>query len=91
LVEKLSLNDYEIINPPGFMKHKATGGYFCQSCLLTRHVPFELATIDTKKMLCRNCKETYKIDYSVLICDAYLSMVHDRAVKELIYNNDDNA
>jgi len=91
LIAKPNLNDYEIINPPGFMKHKATGGYFCQHCLLRRHVASELSTIDTKTMLCRSCKETYEINYSVLICDPYLSMVHDRAANELIHKNENQA
>lgn len=89
-ISKPNLNDYEIINPPGFMKHKATGGYFCQPCLLLRHVVSELSTIDTKKMLCRSCKETYEIDYSVLICNPYLSMVHDKAANELIHKGKEN-
>ena len=88
---KPNLNDYEIINPPGFMRHKATGGYFCQPCLLLRHVASELSTIHTKKILCRSCKETYEIDYSVLICDPYISKVHDRAADELIHKNENHA
>ena len=91
LIAKPNLNDYEIINPPGVMKYKKSGGYFCQPCLLLKHVASELSTIDTKKMLCRSCKETYEIDYSVLICDKYLSMVHDRAANELIHKNKDKA
>lgn len=89
LIQKPNLNDYEIINPPGFIKHKATGGYFCQPCLLLRHVATELSTIDTKKMLCRSCQETYEIDYSVLIYGPYLTMVHDRAANEFIHKNKD--
>jgi len=88
LMAKPNPNDYEIINPPGFMKHKATGGYFCQPCLLLKQLPSQLSTIDKKQMLCRICKETYDIDYSVLICDEYLSMIHNRAVSELIHKNE---
>lgn len=80
--------DYEIINPPGFMRHKITGGYFCHPCLIQRHTASELSTISTKEFVCRICKESYKIDYSVLICDKYLSMVHDRAADELIHKKE---
>lgn len=80
--KKPNLKDYEIINPPGFMKHKK-GGYYCQPCLIQRHIASELSTITEKEFVCRACKESYKIDYSVLICDKYLSMVHDRAADEL--------
>jgi len=87
-IKKPKLKHYEIINPPGFMRHKKTGAYYCQPCLIQRHIASELSTIAEKEFVCRICKESYKIDYSVLICDKYLSMVHDRAVEELIHKKE---
>lgn len=80
-----TIKDYEIINPPGFIRHKKTGAYFCQPCLRQRHIASELSIISQNEFYCRVCKESYRVDYSVLICDEYLSMVHDRAAKELIH------
>ena len=88
LHKRPKLKDYEIINPPGFMRHKTTGAYFCQPCLIQKHIASELSTISLKEFRCRNCNESYKIDYSVLICDKYLSMVHNKAVEELIHKKE---
>ena len=88
LLKKPRIKDYEIINPPGFLRHKKTGGYFCQPCLTDKHKASELSTVSEKEFLCRVCKESYKIDYKVLIHDEYLSMVHDRAADELIHKKE---
>jgi hypothetical protein len=91
--KKPKIKDYDLINPPGFLKHKKTGKYYCQPCLVNKHIESELSVISEKEFQCRVCKEPYKIDYSVLICNSYLSIAqnndplfktHDKAVKELI-------
>ncbi len=92
-VKKPNLKDYEIINPPGFIKHKKTGRYYCQPCLINRHIASELSVMSEKEFQCRVCKEPYKIDYLLLLNNSYLSVVqendplfktHDKAVNELI-------
>ncbi len=65
------------------MKHKATGAYYCQPCLLKNHLESELSTIDNNLLICRVCKEEYKIDHKVLLSNEYLSKKHDEATQEL--------
>jgi hypothetical protein len=88
LLRRPNIKDYDIINPPGFYKHKKTGAYYCQPCIDQRHIASPLSIISEEEFLCRACKETYRIDYSVLICNAYLSMVHDRAADEFIHKKE---
>jgi hypothetical protein len=86
--KKANLKDYELINPPGFMKHKTKGGFYCQPCLIGKDIASELSTITKKEMICRICGEKYQIDYSVLISDSYLSKKWDEAVQELALKDD---
>ena len=94
---KPKIKDYDQINPPGFLKHKKKGKYYCQSCLVSKHIISELSVITKKEFQCRVCKESYKIDYETMINDSYLSIcknndplfgTHARAVNELILKND---
>lgn len=84
VLRKPSVKDYDLINPPGFYKHRKAGGYYCQPCIDQRHIASPLSTISKEEFLCRACKETYKVDYSVLFCDEYLSIIHDRAANEFV-------
>lgn len=88
-----NLKDYELINPPGFMKNKKTGRFYCHPCLFAKHNTSPLSVISEKEFQCRVCGESYKIDYSLLLNNSYLSIVqdndplfrnHDKAVNELI-------
>ncbi len=93
LHRKPNLKDYEIINPPGFMKHRKTGRYYCHPCLFSKQIASPLSVMSEKEFQCRICKESYKIDYLLLINNSYLSIVkdndplfkdHDKAVTELV-------
>jgi hypothetical protein len=88
-LKKVKVTDCEIINPPGFLRHKKSGAYYCQKCLVENKRATELSTVSTHQFRCRVCNETYDIDYSVLICTPYLSMLHDKAANELIIKKEE--
>ncbi|KHE92206.1 MAG: hypothetical protein K8F52_18790 [Candidatus Scalindua rubra] len=87
LSNRPNLKNYTQINPPGFMKHKTTGAYYCQPCLIKNHLESELSTINENLFMCRVCKEKYGIDYKVLLSQEYLSQKHDEAAKEIYLKN----
>lgn len=98
LIKKPNIKSYDIINPPGFLKHKKTRRYYCQSCLIDKRICSELSIISLKEFQCRICKETYTVDYPVLLNHSYLSIAqdndplfktHNRAVNELILKKQD--
>lgn len=77
-----SIKDYEHILHPGIMKHKKSGKYYCQPCLLKGHITCELSVINKDELFCHCCKSSYKIDHAVLISDTALSRTWDDAIKE---------
>jgi hypothetical protein len=90
---KPNLRHYELINPPGFMKNKETGRFYCHPCLFGKQTISPLSVISEKELKCRVCGESYKIDYSLLLNNSYLSIVqdddplfrdHQKAVDELM-------
>ena len=85
---KPKLKDYELINPPGFYKHKKNGGYYCQKCLLKDHIAVPLSPLSTDQFHCRLCDQSYKIDYNVLICNSYLSLAAKEQSDHLFENHD---
>lgn len=84
---KPNIKDYDLINPPGFLKHSRTGKYYCQPCLQTRHIASELSVVKKDEMFCRNCKEPYPIDASFIITDKILTKAFDDACNELMLKN----
>jgi hypothetical protein len=75
------------------MKNKKTGRFYCHPHLFAKHNASPLSVISEKEFQCRVCGESYKIDYSLLLNNSYLSIVqdndplfrnHDKAVNELI-------
>ncbi len=76
-IKKPRQNDYELINPPGFLKNKKTGRYYCQKCLVEKHLESELSVISKEEFKCRVCNEPYKTDLLLLLNDSYLSKVQD--------------
>lgn len=98
LLKKPNLKHYEQINPPGFYKHKKNGSYYCQRCLLKDKIEVPLSPLSKEEYLCRVCKESYKVDYQVLLCDSYMSIAfkeskvfedHNKAVHEFYLKDDD--
>lgn len=85
--KKPNIKDYDLINPPGFLKHKGTGKYYCQPCLQTRHIASELSVVKKDEMFCRNCKEPYPINASFIITDKILTKAFDDACNELMLKN----
>ncbi|MCP5007210.1 MAG: hypothetical protein GY941_25200 [Planctomycetes bacterium] len=72
------LKDYEIINPPGLMKHKSTGKYFCQKCLITKHFTSEVIITSTKEWTCLICEQKYKVSFNdFLSCKSFFSKMID--------------
>jgi len=83
LLRKPSIKDYDLVNPPGFLKHKTTGKYYCQRCLLKDHIASELSSVVTEKhLVCHCCDKAYNISAN-LITDSYLSKTYDEAMKEI--------
>lgn len=87
LANRPNLKNYTQINPPGFMKHKTTGAYYCQPCLIKNHFEAELSVINTNLLTCRICNEEYKLDHNVLLSIEYLSKKQDEAAKEIYLKN----
>ena len=83
-----NLKDYELVNPPGFMKHRKTGRFYCHPCLFANHRASPLSVISEKEFQCRVCRESYKIDYSLLLNNSYLSIAHDN---DPLFRNHDKA
>lgn len=82
-VKKPNIGHYDLINPPGFLKDKKTGKYYCQKCLLINHVASELSAVVTKdELICHCCDKTYNISAD-LITDSCLSKAYDEAIKEI--------
>lgn len=67
-MNKPNVSDYEFINPPGCFKHKITGLYFCQPCLLKNDIPSQLTWVNAYGMQCKCCGEPYKIDLAKTSC-----------------------
>lgn len=80
--KKPRLKDFEHIIYPGIMKHKKSGKYYCQPCLLKDHIACDLSVVNKDELFCHCCKTPYKIDHSILISDSVLSRAWDEAVKE---------
>jgi len=81
--KKPNIKDYDLINPPGFLKHKKTGKYYCQPCLLKDHIASELSSVVTEKhLVCHCCDKAYNISAN-LITNSYLSKAYDEAMKEI--------
>jgi len=55
-----NIQNYEFINPPGFLKHKKSGKYYCQTCFIKDNIISELSLMSLDKYQCRLCKEPYK-------------------------------
>lgn len=85
--KKPNLKNYTQINPPGLMKHKKTGKYYCQPCLIKKHILSEVSITNTKEWICRCCKETYKVNFNeFLLCKSFFSRLTD-ALTEVVPNN----
>lgn len=85
--KKPRLKDFDHIISPGIMKHKKSGKYYCQPCLVKDHITCELSVINKDELFCHCCKSPYKIDHAILISDSVLSRAWDEAVKEHTSNN----
>jgi len=81
--KKPNIKDYDLINPPGFLKHRKTGKYYCQPCLLKNHIASELSPVVTEnKLVCHCCDKAYNISAKI-ITNSYLSKAYDEAMKEI--------
>lgn len=87
--KKPKIGDYDPINPPGFLKHRRTGKYYCYRCLVKDHIVSELSIVlPENKLVCRCCDDSYDISTKI-IPDSYFSKAWDEFVKEICSKNKD--
>lgn len=86
-IEKPNIKEYEFINPPGCYKHKRSGLYFCQPCLLKDKIESPLYWINEYGMHCKCCGEPYKIKLTRISAIPSLEKEFDKAWEEWNNNN----
>jgi len=87
--KKPKIGDYNPINPPGFLKHRRTGKYYCYRCLVKDHRVSELSIVlPENKLVCRCCDDSYDISTKI-IPDSYFSKAWNEFVKEICSKNKD--
>lgn len=85
--KKTNIKDYDLINPPGILKHRGSGKYYCQRCLLKDHNPSELSLALTENnLVCHCCDKLYDISTKILP-DSYFSKAWDEFTKEILLKN----
>lgn len=84
--KKPKIEDYDPINPPGLLKHRKTGKYYCQRCLLKDHIASELSLVPGDKLVCRCCNDSYDISTKIIPA-SYFSKAYDEFVKEFVSKN----